>query len=134
MTPLTYIFGNQWQSTAINGGKKQSMHRSPLTAIDRCFCGLGEKSNQYGEGRERTARESARHLERPPWRPRALDTGQAILIDRIVGKLGILLCIEKHVRKGVCGTSPPCSSRPRSTGRRPAQPRAKNRAAPAGSG
>ncbi len=28
-----------------------------------------------------------------------LSTGQAILIDRIIGKLGILRCIEEHVRE-----------------------------------
>ena len=31
-----------------------------------------------------------------------LSTGQAILIDRVIGKLGVLRCIEEHVReKGV---------------------------------
>ena len=34
-----------------------------------------------------------------PGCPRTLDTGQAILIDRILGKLGILRCTEEHVRE-----------------------------------
>ena len=36
-----------------------------------------------------------------------ISTGQAILIDRTIGKLGILRCIEKHVReRGVRILSP----------------------------
>lgn len=105
------LFQNSWNSTGIAGIAQRFPQVVFGIALEQhneegpVFRSLHEGCYSNGFGIAENGEKGATRI-RPatprvpsPGCSRALDTGQAILIDRILGKLGILRCTEEHIRE-----------------------------------